>query len=65
MGGLGGITADGSRDREARPIIAAAGKEFSPAENHLSKALAILPEKVDVIPAPNEFNQAISRATAL
>ena len=26
---------------------------------------AILPEKVDVIPAPNEFGQAISRATTL
>jgi hypothetical protein len=26
---------------------------------------AIQPGEVDVIPAPNEFNQAISRATAL
>jgi len=50
--------------------IADAEKELPLAEAHLAKAQAILgeailPEKVDVIPAPSEFNQAISRATAL
>jgi len=43
----------------------AAEKELPLAEAHLAEAQAILPEKVDVIPAPNAFNQAISRATAL
>jgi len=52
------------------PIISAAEKELPLAEAHLAKAQAILgeaimPEKVDVILAANEFNQAISRATAL
>jgi hypothetical protein len=52
--------ADHSGIREGAPI----------AEEHLGTAQAILGEailfeKVDVIPAPNEFNQAISRATAL
>ncbi len=50
--------------------MAAAEKELPSAEKHLEAAQrilkeAILPEKVDVIPAPNEFNQAIGRATAL
>jgi hypothetical protein len=45
-------------------------KRSTLAEVHLKTAQRILkevnlPEKVDVIPAPNEFNQAISRATAL
>lgn len=52
------------------PIIAAAEKELPLAEAHLAKAQAILgeailPEKVDVVAAPNKFNQAICRATAL
>lgn len=56
--------------RKNGPIITAAEKELSLAEAHLTKAQAILgeailPEKVDVILAPNEFNQAISMATAL
>jgi len=50
--------------------IADAEKELPLAEAHLAKAQAILgetilPEKVDVILAPNEFTQALSRATAL
>jgi hypothetical protein len=45
--------------------IAAAEKELPLAEAHLAMAQAILPGKVDVILAPNEFNQAISRAAAL
>jgi hypothetical protein len=53
-----------------QPIIDAGEKELPLAEAHLRKAEAILseailPEKVDVIPAPNAFNQAIGRATAL
>jgi len=53
-----------------KPIIAAAEKELPIADAHLAKAQAILgetilAEKVDAIPVPNEFNQAISRATAL
>jgi len=56
--------------RKNEPIIAAAEKELPIAEAHLAKAQAILgeailPGKVDVISAPNEYNQAISRATAL
>jgi hypothetical protein len=52
------------------PIISAAEKELPIAEAHLETAQAILGEailleKVDIIPAPNEFNQAISRATTL
>jgi hypothetical protein len=51
------------------PIIAAAEKELPLAKAHFAKAQAILgeaslPEKVD-IPAPDAFNQAISRAAAL
>jgi hypothetical protein len=46
-------------------IIAEVEKELPIAEAHLETAQAILLEKVDVISAPNEFNQAISRATAL
>lgn len=51
-------------------IIAEAEKELSIAEARLEMAQAIfgeaiLLEKVDVISAPNEFNQAIGRATAL
>jgi hypothetical protein len=43
-------------------IIMAAGKELPVAEAHLAKAQAILrgaflPERVFVIPAPNEFNK--------
>jgi hypothetical protein len=50
--------------------FAASEKELPFAEAHLAKAQAILgeailPEKVDVILAPNEFNQAIGRAAAL
>jgi hypothetical protein len=46
----------------------AAEKELTLAEVRLAKAQAILgeailPEKVDAVLAPNEFNQAISRAT--
>jgi hypothetical protein len=48
-----------------RQIIAEAEKDLPIAEAHLETAQAILPEKVNAIPAPNEFNQAISRATAL
>jgi hypothetical protein len=43
---------------------AAAEKELPLAEAHLAKAQAILPEKVDVILAANEFNQAIGGAKA-
>lgn len=46
-------------------IIAAAEKELPLAEAHLAKEQAILLEKMDVIPAPNAFNQGISRAAAL
>lgn len=56
----------GSREIERYGlIIAAAEKELPLAEAHLEMAQAILPDKMDVIPARNEFNQAISRATAL
>ncbi|MGB5099538.1 MAG: hypothetical protein WBN94_02930 [Methanothrix sp.] len=61
----------GSREIERYgPTIAAAEKELPIAEAHPETVQtilkeAILPEKMDVIPAPNEFNQAISRATAL
>jgi len=60
----------GAEIAKHRPIIDAGEKELPLAEAHLAKAQAILgeailPEKVDVIPAPSEFNQAISRATAL
>jgi len=53
----------------AQGIIAVAKNELPLAEAYLAKAQAILgeailPEKVDVILAPNEFNQAISRAVA-
>jgi len=45
-------------------IIATAEKELPVAEAHFAKAQAILgeamlPEKVDVIPEPNTFNQAM------
>jgi len=53
-----------------QPIIDAGEKELPIAEAHLHKAEAILseailPEKVDIFSAPNVFNQAINRATAL
>ncbi|MFA6373719.1 MAG: hypothetical protein WCW68_13940 [Methanothrix sp.] len=52
------------------PIIAAAEKELTIAEVHLETVQRILkeaiqPGEVDVIPAPNEFNQAIGRTSAL
>jgi hypothetical protein len=52
------------------PIIAAAEEMLPIATAHLEKAQtilgeAILPGKVNILPAKNEFNQAINRATAL
>lgn len=49
------------------PIIRAAEKEMPVAEAHYEKVRAILkeailPEKVNVLPAPSEYNQAIVRA---
>jgi hypothetical protein len=46
--------------RVAQGVVVAAEKELPIAEEHLAKAQSILgesilPEKLDVIPAPNEF----------
>lgn len=52
------------------PIIAAAEKEILIAEAHYEKARAILseailPEKVNILPAQSAYNQSMSRATSL